>query len=119
MITYITESEVKSNLKMGECIEELRKAFISYGKGMSDTHSRDRIMKNNNILNTMPGFYADRHLAGLKTYYSGPSGIHFVVLTLNVSLLPLTLYNVELICSTVIFPLLAKIVILIPDDGIL
>lgn len=83
MITYITESDVKSNLKIGECIEELRTAFISYGKGMSDTHSRDRIMKNNNILNTMPGFYADRHLAGLKTYYSGPSGIHFVVIIFN------------------------------------
>jgi Predicted ornithine cyclodeaminase, mu-crystallin homolog len=31
----------------------------------------------------MPGFYGDRHLAGLKTYYAGPSGIHFVVIIFN------------------------------------
>ena len=64
MIPYVTEEDVKSNLKMGECIEELRKAFKSYGNGVSDAHPRDRIMNNNSILNTMPGFYGDRHLAG-------------------------------------------------------
>jgi len=83
MITYVTEEDVKSNLKMGECIEELRKAFKSYGNGASDAHPRDRIMNNNSMLNTMPGVYGDRHLAGLKTYYAGPSGIHFVVVIFN------------------------------------
>jgi len=83
MITYITEEDVKLNLKIGECIEELRKAFKSYGNGISDAHPRDRIIKNNSILNTMPGYYGDRHLAGLKTYYAGPSGIHFVVIIFN------------------------------------
>ena len=71
MITYVSEDDVKSSLNMKECIEELRKAFISYGKGLSDTHPRDRIIVDKNILNTMPGYYAERHLAGLKTYYSG------------------------------------------------
>jgi Predicted ornithine cyclodeaminase, mu-crystallin homolog len=45
MITYVTEEDVKSNLKMGECIEELRNAFKSYGNGVSDAHPRDRIIK--------------------------------------------------------------------------
>jgi alanine dehydrogenase len=80
MITYITENDVKKNLPAKECIEELRKAFKSYGNERSDAHPRDRLIKGENILNTMPGFYQDKHLAGLKTYYSGRNGIHFVVI---------------------------------------
>jgi alanine dehydrogenase len=94
MITYVTEQDVKSNLKMGECIGELRKAFKSYGNGESDAHPRDRIIKDRNILNTMPGFYGEKHLAGLKTYYSGSSGIHFVVIIFNTEK-PQDLYILE------------------------
>lgn len=94
MITYVSEDDVKSSLNMKECIEELRKAFISYGKGLSDTHPRDRIIVDKNILNTMPGYYAERHLAGLKTYYSGPKGIHFTVLIFNTER-PEDLYLIE------------------------
>lgn len=79
---------------MKECIEELRKAFMSYGKGLSDTHPRDRIIVDKNMLNTMPGYYAERHLAGLKTYYSGPKGIHFTVLIFNTER-PEDLYLIE------------------------
>jgi alanine dehydrogenase len=94
MITYVSEDDVKSNLNMKECIEELRRAFASYGKGISDTHPRDRIIVDKNILNTMPGYYADRHLAGLKTYYSGPKGIHFAVIIFNTER-PEDLYIIE------------------------
>ena len=94
MITYVSEEDVKSSLNMKECIEELRKAFISYGKGISETHPRDRIIVDKNILNTMPGYYADRHLAGLKTYYSGPKGIHFTVIIFNTER-PQDLYIIE------------------------
>lgn len=94
MITYVSEDDVKSSLNMKECIEELRKAFISYGKGLSDTHPRDRIIVDKNMLNTMPGYYAERHLAGLKTYYSGPKGIHFTVLIFNTER-PEDLYLIE------------------------
>ena len=94
MITYVNEDDVKSSLNMKECIEELRKAFMSYGKGLSDTHPRDRIIVDKNILNTMPGYYAERHLAGLKTYYSGPNGIHFTVLIFNTER-PEDLYLIE------------------------
>ncbi|WP_298277449.1 ornithine cyclodeaminase, partial [Ferroplasma sp.] len=83
-----------SSLNMKECIEELRKAFMSYGKGLSDTHPRDRIIVDKNMLNTMPGYYAERHLAGLKTYYSGPKGIHFTVLIFNTER-PEDLYLIE------------------------
>ncbi len=94
MITYVNEDDVKSSLNMKECIEELRKAFMSYGKGLSDTHPRDRIIVDKNMLNTMPGYYAERHLAGLKTYYSGPKGIHFTVLIFNTER-PEDLYLIE------------------------
>lgn len=94
MITYVSEDDVKSSLNMKECIEELRKAFMSYGKGLSDTHPRDRIIVDKNMLNTMPGYYAERHLAGLKTYYSGPKGIHFTVLIFNTER-PEDLYLIE------------------------
>ncbi|WMT50730.1 MAG: ornithine cyclodeaminase [Ferroplasma sp.] len=94
MITYVSEHDVKSSLNMKECIEELRKAFMSYGEGLSDTHPRDRIIVDKNILNTMPGYYAERHLAGLKTYYSGPKGIHFTVLIFNTER-PQDLYLIE------------------------
>ena len=94
MITYVSEDDVKSSLNMKECIEELRKAFMSYGKGLSDTHPRDRIIVDKNILNTMPGYYAERHLAGLKTYYSGSKGIHFTVLIFNTER-PEDLYLIE------------------------
>ncbi|WP_337860795.1 ornithine cyclodeaminase [Ferroplasma sp.] len=83
MITYVTENDVEANLPIKECIEELRNAFKSYGKGISDAHPRDRIIKDRNVLNTMPGLYQDKHLAGLKTYYSGEKGIHFVVIIFN------------------------------------
>ena len=94
MITYVSEDDVQSSLNMKECIEELRKAFMSYGKGLSDTHPRDRIIVDKNILNTMPGYYAERHLAGLKTYYSGSKGIHFTVLIFNTER-PEDLYLIE------------------------
>ena len=94
MITYVSEDDVQSSLNMKECIEELRKAFMSYGKGLSDTHPRDRIIVDKNMLNTMPGYYAERHLAGLKTYYSGPKGIHFTVLIFNTER-PEDLYLIE------------------------
>ena len=53
MITYVSEEDVKSSLNMKECIEELRKAFISYGKSNSDAHPRDRIIVDKNKPETL------------------------------------------------------------------
>ncbi len=71
---YITEEEVDRNLSVKDVIEELRNAFLSYGSGRSKSSPRDRIFGDGMVLNTMPALYADRHMAGLKTYIAGKGG---------------------------------------------
>ncbi|MEM0140203.1 MAG: ornithine cyclodeaminase, partial [Ferroplasma sp.] len=83
MITYIDEENVKKYLDIKECIEELKTAFKSYGSGESEALPRERITLNNSVLNVLPAYYSKRHLAGLKTYFSGKNRIRFVVIIFN------------------------------------
>ncbi|GGM71510.1 ornithine cyclodeaminase [Thermogymnomonas acidicola] len=71
------------NLSVKDVIEELRNAFLSYGSGRSKSSPRDRIFGDGMVLNTMPALYADRHMAGLKTYIAGKGGARFVVLVFD------------------------------------
>ena len=80
MITYIDDSDVKNNLPVKECVDELREAFISYGKGESDSSPRDRINGKDFVFSTMPAFYEKRGIAGLKTYIFGKNGYRFFVI---------------------------------------
>jgi alanine dehydrogenase len=80
MITYIDDSDVKNNLPVKECVDELREAFISYGKGESNSSPRDRINGKDFVFSTMPAFYEKRGIAGLKTYIFGKNGYRFFVI---------------------------------------
>ncbi len=85
MIYYISDEDVKKYLDMKECIEELKDAFISYGNKKSDASARDRIFKNDMILNTMPAYYEKYNIAGLKTYIASKNGVRFIVIIFDVS----------------------------------
>ena len=80
MITYIDDNDVKNNLPVKECVDELKEAFISYGKGESDSSPRDRIYGKDFVFSTMPALYEKRGIAGLKTYMYGKSGYRFFVI---------------------------------------
>lgn len=85
MIHYITDEDVKKYLNMNECIDELKDAFISYGNKKSDASARDKIFKNNMILNTMPAYYEKYNIAGLKTYVASKNGVRFIVIIFDTS----------------------------------
>lgn len=77
---YISEDEVKENLEMGETIDELEKTFLDYGNDKAASSTRDRILMEKTVYNTMPAVSLRHGLAGMKTYIAGPAGAHFVVL---------------------------------------
>ncbi len=83
MIIYIDDDDVKNNLPVKECANELKNAFISYGNGKSDSSPRDRINGKDFVLGTMPAFYEKRNIAGLKAYISGKNGYRFFVILFN------------------------------------
>ncbi len=85
MIYYITDEDVRKNLDMKQCIDELRDAFISYGNKKSNASARDRIFNNGMIFNTMPAYYEKYNIAGLKTYVASKNGVRFMVVIFDVS----------------------------------
>ena len=85
MIYYITDEDVRKNLDMKQCIDELRDAFISYGNKRADAGARDRIFNNGMVFNTMPAYYGKYNIAGLKTYVASKNGVRFMVIIFDVS----------------------------------
>jgi alanine dehydrogenase len=85
MIVYVSDEDVKNNLPVKECVNELKEAFISYGKNESDSSARDRIYGKDFVFATMPAYYAKRGIAGLKTYMYGNNGYRFFVLIFDIS----------------------------------
>lgn len=83
MIYYIGDNDVEKNLGFKECINELKEAFISEGNNESISLPRKRIDNNDLTFSTMPAFYGNRGLAGLKTYIYDKKGYRFVNIIFN------------------------------------